>query len=174
MHASGTNVDICILFSAICAGSQMFPECLWECYGEPRSSNTNDRNRRGWNDCPRVYCKHPSPSLLCVLLQFYTPRWARAARIPTRKGKVCVACAHAAIDKTKISYVTVTSICTQQHSKMDGYSVAKIAYGTNATRMTLNKTVSLWACSCDQAEGRSWIYVQHVNLRAARRFTCCP
>ena len=25
-----------------------------------------------------------------------------------------------------------------------------------------------------QVEGRSWIYVQHVNLRAARRFTCCP
>ena len=22
--------------------------------------------------------------------------------------------------------------------------------------------------------GRSWIYVPHVNLRAARRFTCCP
>ena len=111
-----------------------------------RGAQINDRNRRGWHDCPRVYCKHPSPSLLCVLLQFYAPRWARAACIPTGKGKV--ACAHAAIDKTKISYVTVTSICTQQHSKMDGYSVVKIAYGTNATRMTLNKTVALWACSC--------------------------
>ena len=22
--------------------------------------------------------------------------------------------------------------------------------------------------------GRSWIHVQHVNLRAVRRFTCCP
>ena len=25
-----------------------------------------------------------------------------------------------------------------------------------------------------QVDGRFWIYVQHVNLRAARRFTCCP
>ena len=25
-----------------------------------------------------------------------------------------------------------------------------------------------------QVGGRSWIYVQHVNLRAVRRFTCCP
>ena len=25
-----------------------------------------------------------------------------------------------------------------------------------------------------QVGGRSWIYVQHVNLRTARRFTCCP
>ena len=27
---------------------------------------------------------------------------------------------------------------------------------------------------CLQVEGRFWIYIQHVNLRDARRFTCCP
>ena len=33
-------------------------------------------------------------------------------------------------------------------------------------------TISEWQYA--GIEGRLWIYVQHVNRRAARRFTCCP
>ena len=37
------------------------------------------------------------------------------------------------------------------------------------------KSINQWSFWRNhQVEGWLWIYVHHVNLRAARRFTCCP
>ena len=44
-------------------------------------------------------------------------------------------------------------------------------FGTNFSEILFGIQTSSFK---KQVGGRSWIYVPHVNLRAARRFTCCP
>ena len=40
--------------------------------------------------------------------------------------------------------------------------------------MPVTHHTDLFIISHKQVGGRSWIYLQHINLRAVHRFTCCP
>ena len=82
-----------------------------------------------------------------------------------------------------INFTNIPLLCINQKCK----SLTKYGMGVHGPRKTryMNArityfidVVKYWKHSSsgvryNQVEGRLWIHVQHVNLRAARRFTCC-